>query len=231
MLTNTGYTFLYMDSRAFTSFYLNRPKFFGRCLGGFSHRKCLKVRHKILHSDAFLGVNPESKLCQENDVFLSFSGEKKIRNHYYVGHLKKMFWFSDNGFQKKGKVHVGRVFIFCFYFQSNMGRVFIFCFYFQLFKNITQTSSILLFWQTNNTLVFTLSFSIDQSFKRLSKLVRVTGTLENLNLAVNLNFFLFKNTTRRRFFFCTAIKTSHRPKFWGGRRCLRTRNFILFGLI
>jgi hypothetical protein len=35
-----------------------------------------------------------------------------------------MFWFSDNGFKKKGKV--GRVFIFCFYFQSNMGRVFIF---------------------------------------------------------------------------------------------------------
>ena len=101
-----------------------------------------------------------------------------------------------------------RVFIFCFYFQSNMGRVFIFCFYFQWFKNITQTSSILLFWQTNNTIVFTLStgrivheticlernyiktdedsvftrshadflvsFSIDQSFKRLSKLVRVT---------------------------------------------------------
>jgi hypothetical protein len=86
-----------------------------------------------------------------------------------------------------------------------MGRVFIFCFYFQRFKNKTQTSSILLFWQTNNTIVFTLStgrivhgnyllgtllyiktdedsvfirshaeyllsFSIDQSFKRLSKL-------------------------------------------------------------
>ena len=46
-----------------------------------------------------------------------------------------MFWFSDNGFKKKGKV--GRVFIFCFYFQSNMGSVFIFCFYFQLFKNNT----------------------------------------------------------------------------------------------
>ena len=66
-----------------------------------------------------------------------------------------MFWFSDNGFKKKGKV--GRGFIFCFYFQSNMGRVFIFCFYFQRFKNNTQTSSILLFWQTNNTIVFTLS--------------------------------------------------------------------------
>jgi hypothetical protein len=33
---------------------------------------------------------------------------------------------------------------------------------------------------------FLLSFSIDQSFNRLSKLVSITGTLENLNLAVNL---------------------------------------------
>ena len=85
---------------------------------------------------------------------------------------KKMFWFSDNGFQKKGKV--GRVFIFCFYFQSNMGRVFIFCFYFQWFKNITQTSSILLFWQTNNTIVFTLrdlDFPTDTSYFR-SKLTK-----------------------------------------------------------
>ena len=68
---------------------------------------------------------------------------------------KKMFGFSDNGFQKKGKV--GRVFIFCFHFQSNMGKVFIFCFYFQRFENITQTSSILLFWRTNDTIMFTLS--------------------------------------------------------------------------
>ena len=51
---------------------------------------------------------------------------------YVLGHKKKKFWFSDNGFQKKGKV--SRVFIFCFYFQSNMGRVFIYCFYFQRFK-------------------------------------------------------------------------------------------------
>jgi hypothetical protein len=43
---------------------------------------------------------------------------------------------------------------------------------------------------------FLLSFSIDQSFKRLSKLIRVTGTLENLNLAGNLNFFSLKNTVR-----------------------------------
>ena len=146
-----------------------------------------------------------------------------------------MFWFSDNGFKKKGKV--GRVFIFCFYFQSNMERVFIFCFNFQRFKNIAQTSSILLFWQTNNTIVFTLStgrivhgticlerncttlkltrtvFSIEQSFKRLSKLVRVTDTLEKLNLVVNLKKIFFKNTAWQRFFSCTAIKTSHRLKF------------------
>ena len=84
-----------------------------------------------------------------------------------------MFWFSDNGFNKK-KGKVDRVFIFCFYFQSNMGRVFIFCFYFQRFKNITQTSSILLFWQTNNTIVFTwrdLDFPTNTSFFR-SKLTK-----------------------------------------------------------
>ena len=43
---------------------------------------------------------------------------------------------------------------------------------------------------------FLLSFLIDPSFKRLSKLVRVPGTLENLNLAVNLIwvcFFLYGN--------------------------------------
>ena len=82
-----------------------------------------------------------------------------------LGHLKKMFWFSDNGFKKKGKV--GRVFILCFYFQSNMGRVFIFCFYFQQFKIITQTSSILLFWQTNNTIVLTLSTGKDSPWNYL----------------------------------------------------------------
>ena len=71
---------------------------------------------------------------------------------------KKMFWFSDYGFQKKGKE----------------GRVFIFCFYFQRVKNITQTSSILLFWQTNNTIVFTrrdLDFPTDTSYIR-SKLTK-----------------------------------------------------------
>jgi hypothetical protein len=71
---------------------------------------------------------------------------------------KKMFWFSENGFQKKGKE----------------GRVFIFCSYFQLVKNITQTSSILLFWQTNNTIVFPrrdLDFPTDTSYIR-SKLTK-----------------------------------------------------------
>jgi hypothetical protein len=71
---------------------------------------------------------------------------------------KKMFWFSDYGFQKKGKE----------------GRVFIFCFYFQRVKNITQTSSILLFWQTNNTIVSTrrdLDFPTDTSYIR-SKLTK-----------------------------------------------------------
>jgi hypothetical protein len=31
-----------------------------------------------------------------------------------------------------------------------------------------------------------------------------------------LNIFFFKNMARQRFYFCMAIKTSHRPKFWGG---------------
>jgi hypothetical protein len=92
-----------MDSRAFTSFYLNRPKFFGRCLGGFSHRKCLKVRHKILHSDAFLGVNPESKLCQENDVFLSFSGEKKNQKSLLRRPSKKNVLVLGQWISKKGQ--------------------------------------------------------------------------------------------------------------------------------
>ena len=77
------------------------------------------------------------------------------KNEYIRPSKKKCSDSQTMDLKKKGKV--GRVFIFCFYFQSNMGRVFIFCFYFQWFKNIAQTSSILLFWQTNNTIVFTLS--------------------------------------------------------------------------
>ena len=68
-----------------------------------------------------------------------------------LGHLKKCSGSQTMDLKKKGK----QGFYFIFYFQSNIGRVFIFCFYFQRFKSITQTSSILLFWQTNNTIVFT----------------------------------------------------------------------------
>jgi hypothetical protein len=49
-----------------TLFKLNRPQ----------KEIFLNVRSTILHSDAFLGFNPKSKLCHENDVFISFSGEK-----------------------------------------------------------------------------------------------------------------------------------------------------------
>jgi hypothetical protein len=55
----------------------------------------------------------------------------------------------------KKKDKVGRFF---FFFSNPTWEGFLFLFYFfQRFKNITQTSSILLFWQTNNTIVFTLS--------------------------------------------------------------------------
>jgi hypothetical protein len=162
-----------------------------------------------------------------------------------------MFWFSDNGFKKKGKVD--RVFIFCFYFQSNMGRVFIFCFYFQQFKNITQASSILLFWQTNNAIVFTLStgrivhgtICLERNYT-----LKLTRTVFSLVAMLNFYFrfrlishsnvwfvktrprhwhawklkfgsnfeFFFSSKLRRgdNFFFCTAIKSSHRPKLWEG---------------
>ena len=149
-----------------------------------------------------------------------------------------MFWFSDNGFKKKGKV--GRVFIFCFYFQSNMGRVFIFCFYFQLFKNITQTSSILLFWQTNNTIVFTLSTgrivhgTICLERNCTLKLTRTVFSLvAMLNLYFRFRLISHSNVCQNSsaspahtwklkfggkfelFFFSSKIR-SHRPKFWGG---------------
>ena len=125
-----------------------------------------------------------------------------------------MFWFSDNGFKKKGKVgrvfifcfyfqsNMGRVFIFCFYFQSNMGRGFIFCFYFQQFKNIAQTSSILLFWQINNTIVFTLStgrkvhgticLESNCTLKLTRTVFSLVAMLENLNLAVILMIFFLQ---------------------------------------
>jgi hypothetical protein len=45
-----------------------------------------------------------------------------------------------------------------------------------------------------------------------------------------LNIFFFKNMARQRFYFCMAIKTSHRPKFWGGGVVWEPKLFILFGL-
>ena len=77
----------------------------------------------------------------------------KINKASHKAIKKKCSGSQTMDFKKGAKVV--RVFIFCFYFQSNMGRVFIFFFYFQQVKNIMQTSSILLFWQTNNTIVFT----------------------------------------------------------------------------
>ena len=77
---------------------------------------------------------------------------------------------------------------------------------------------------------FLLSFSIDRSFKRLSKLVRVTGTLENLNLAVNLNFFFLQKFWAAAIFFLYGNKNVPSAEILRGRRCLRTRTFILFGL-
>ena len=79
-------------------------------------------------------------------------------------------------------------------------------------------------------LKFLLSFSIDQSFKHLSKLVRDTGTLENFKLAVNLKKKILQNYGAAAIFFCTSIKTCHRTKILRGWRCLRTRTFIFFGL-
>jgi hypothetical protein len=124
-----------------------------------------------------------------------------------------------NGFQKKGKV--GRVFIFCFYFQSNMGRVFIFCFYFQWFKNITQTSSILLFWQTNNTIVFTLrdlDFPTDSSYFR-SKLTK--GLLFSPTSLTK-----YKNPSHVGLEIKTKKLKPYLPCPFSEIHCLRTRAFF-----
>ena len=114
-----------------------------------------------------------------------------------------MFWFSDNGFKKKAKV--GRVFISCFYFQSNMRRVFIFCFYFQRFKNITQTNLILLFWQTNNTRLFEICFhfaghrSITQEFSAGS-----SEFLPDLPVIFYIKLFLSQAMSYRYYYFSLA---------------------------
>jgi hypothetical protein len=109
-----------------------------------------------------------------------------------------------------------------FYFQSNMGRVFIFCFYFQQFKNITQISSILLFWQANNTIVFTLS---------TGRIVHGTICLER-NCTLKLMRSVFSLIAMLNFYFrFRLISHSDVCQILRGRRCLRTRTFISFGLI
>ena len=95
-----------------------------------------------------------------------------------------MFWFSDNGFQKKGKV--GRVFIFCFYFQSNMGRVFMFCFYFQRFKNnANQFNSTILVNKQHNSV-----YSERFGFSNRSKLTKI-----NERVVVFSNLFYVRKYT------------------------------------
>jgi hypothetical protein len=64
----------------------------------------------------------------------------------------------------------------------------------------------------------------------LSKLVRVTSTLENLNLAVNLNIFLLQKYGAAAIFILYSNKNVPSAQILRGRHCLRTRTFILFGL-
>jgi hypothetical protein len=62
------------------------------------------------------------------------------------------------------------------------------------------------------------------------KLVHVTDTLENLNLAVNLNFCFLQKYGTATIFFLYGNKNVPSAEILRGRRCLRTRTFILFGL-
>jgi hypothetical protein len=63
----------------------------------------------------------------------------------------------------------------------------------------------------------------------LSKLV--TSTLENLNLAVNLKKKILQKYRAAVIFFLYGNENVPSAKILRGRRCLRTRTFILFGLI
>ena len=72
--------------------------------------------------------------------------------------------------------------------------------------------------------------TIDQSFKHLSKLVRITGMLNNLNLAVNLKKKFLQKYDAAAIFFLYGNKNVPSAEILRGRRCLRTKTFILFGL-
>jgi hypothetical protein len=76
---------------------------------------------------------------------------------------------------------------------------------------------------------FLVSLSIDQSFKCLSKLVHVTGTLENLNLALNLKKKLLKKYCAVAIFFLYGNKNVPSAEILRGWHCLGTITFILFG--
>jgi hypothetical protein len=56
----------------------------------------------------------------------------------------------------------------------------------------------------------------------------VTGTLESLNLAVNLKFFILQKYGMAAIFFLYGNKNVPSAEILRGRRCLRTRTFILF---
>jgi hypothetical protein len=106
-----------------------------------------------------------------------------------------MFWFSDNGFKKKGKV--GRVFIFCFYFQSNMGRVFIFCFYFQRFKNnANQFNSTILANNQHNSV-----YSESNIYLTVPCLVHISRLLLLLGLCGSVILSRFSKRTAKADFF------------------------------
>ena len=121
-----------------------------------------------------------------------------------------------------------------------MGRVFIFCFYFQRFKNITQTSSILLFWQTNNTIGRIVHGTICLECNCTLKLTRtVFSRVAMLNFYFRFQLISHSNVCHRHtwklkfgnqfeFFFLQKYGAS--TKILRGLRCLRTRTFILFGL-
>ena len=68
---------------------------------------------------------------------------------WYIRSSKKNVLVLGQWISKKGQGRQGFYFLFLFPIQHGKG------FYFQQFKNIMQTSSIL-FWQTNNAIVFTL---------------------------------------------------------------------------
>ena len=112
-----------------------------------------------------------------------------------------MFWFSDNGFKKKDKV--GRVLIFCFYFQSNMGSVFIFCFYFQRFKNnANQFNSTILANNQHNSV-----YSESNIYLTVPCLVHISRLLLLLGLCGSVILSRFSKRTAKADFFLFIVSS------------------------